>query len=436
MKKYFVALLIAFVAFNSNSFAQLSSTKQKKCSSHEYFIQMLQDDPKFAINQQQIEEFTQNYIRNNAPDYLNMAGKTAAPIYTIPVVVHVVYKTTAQNISTSQIQSQIDVLNKDFQKLNSDINKVPSVWTSLAADCQIKFCLATIAPNGTATTGIVRKSTTKTSFSTNNDVKFSNRGGDNAWNSSQYLNIWVCNLSGGTLGYAQFPGGAASTDGVVCHYTAFGTSGAAKYPFNLGRTATHEVGHWLNLRHIWGDDGNGCNGSDLVGDTPNQASERYGCPVYPKVSCSNGPNGDMFMNYMDYVDDRCMYMFTTGQKSRMTALLNSGGSRYSVTVSGKCGASVSRTSRQTDVNTLSVIPNPVLSTIPALTYTLNKAAHIKATIYNMYGIAYATMNLGRQPEGSYKYNPIEFKNLENGYYVIKLYANGELYGSTNFIVSR
>ena len=149
-------------------------------------------------------------------------------------------------------------------------------------------------------------------------MKFSSSGGVDAWNTSDYLNIWVCNMSGGILGFAQFPGGSAATDGVVVDYEYFGSIGSATYPYNLGRTLTHEVGHWLNLRHIWGD--SYC-GDDLVDDTPTQETSNGGCQTFPHVTCNNGPNGDMFMNYMDYSYDACLTMFTTGQKNRMIAAL-------------------------------------------------------------------------------------------------------------------
>src|SRR5439155_1096778 len=178
------------------------------------------------------------------------------------------------------------------------------------------------------TNGITRTATARTSFSDDDGVKSAATGGAAAWPSDRYLNIWVCPLGGGLLGYAQFPGGPAATDGVVILHSAFGTSGTAAAPFNLGRSATHEVGHWLNLRHIWGDDGNGCNGSDFVDDTPNQAGPNYGTPVFPHVTCNNGPNGDAFMNYMDYVDDAAMFMFTAGQVARMQACLD--GDRRSI----------------------------------------------------------------------------------------------------------
>jgi hypothetical protein len=236
--------------------------------------------------------------------------------------VHVVSHTAAQNISDAQIRSQIDVLNRDYRKRNGDITKIPGVFAPLAADTLIEFALADKDPSGNPTTGITRKNTTATSFSDDDKVKHASSGGADAWPSDKYLNIWVCPLGGGLLGYAQFPGGPAATDGVVILHSAFGTTGTATAPFNLGRSATHEVGHWLNLRHIWGDDGGGCNGDDFITDTPNQADHNFGKPAFPHVTCSNGPNGDMFMNYMDYTDDDSMFMFTAGQMQRMQACLD------------------------------------------------------------------------------------------------------------------
>jgi hypothetical protein len=198
---------------------------------------------------------------------------------------------------------------------------VPAVWRGLATDARLQFVLATKDPSGKPTSGITRTKTTRTSFGTGDTVKSKSSGGIDAWQTSKYLNIWVCTLSGGLLGYAQFPGGPPKTDGVVILNSAFGTKGTAKAPFNLGRTATHEIGHWLNLRHIWGDTED-CSGTDFVADTPNAAGPNYGKPAFPHVSCGNGPNGDMFMNYMDYVDDAAMFMFTTQQIVRVQAALD------------------------------------------------------------------------------------------------------------------
>ena len=305
------------------------TTQAQRCASMAHLKDQLQNDPSLAARIQQIENETNQFVSG----YHNSAGRA---IITIPVVVHVVYNTTAQNISVTQIQSQIDRLNLDYHKLNTDVSLVPSVWTSLVADYEIQFCLASRDPNGNTTTGIIRTQTSTTSFSTNDNVKYTANGGNDAWPAASYLNLWVCNLSGGVLGYAQFPGGNAATDGVVITYTGFGTGGTAQAPYNLGRTATHEIGHWFNLYHIWGDDGSACSGSDQVADTPNQGSEHYGCPSFPSISCSNAPNGDMWMNYMDYTDDACMYMFTNGQKARSLALFNTGGSRVSILNSLGC----------------------------------------------------------------------------------------------------
>ena len=295
-------------------------------------LQMEMDqDPSRTASLQAIESHTQQYIQSLE------SLKTAPPVYTIPVVVHVVYNTSTQNISNAQIQSQIDVLNDDFRRMNNDAVNTPSTFVGVAADAEIEFCLASVDPSGNATTGIIRKSTSVSSFNTNDNMKFNSSGGSSAWPSSDYLNIWVCRLSGGVLGYAQFPGGSSSTDGVVIDYRYFGTTGTVSSPFDEGRTTTHEVGHWLNLYHIWGD---AFCGNDYVNDTPQHSGPHYGCPNHPNSSCGSV---DMFMNYMDYSDDDCMNLFTTGQKNRMRALFSGGGARASILSSNGCGNGTSPT---------------------------------------------------------------------------------------------
>ena len=206
-------------------------------------------------------------------------------VYNIPVVVHVLWNTNAENISDAQIQSQIDILNEDFRRLNTDAANTPSSFQSLAADTEIDFCLATTDPNGVASTGITRTQTSETSFSINgSDMKSTSSGGIDPWNQDDYLNIWVCDLSGGILGYATPPSNFNNPqDGVVIGYKYFGTIGAVQSPYNLGRTATHEVGHWLNLRHIWGD--SNC-GDDFCNDTPEHSGSNYGCPSFPSISAN------------------------------------------------------------------------------------------------------------------------------------------------------
>jgi hypothetical protein len=290
--------------------------KRRTCGAMAAHHRLLELDPSFRMRQSQLENATAMRMTLGLK-----ALKAAAAPPIIPVVVQVVYKTAAENISVAQIKSQIDVLNKDYRAKNADKSKVPTVWKGLVSDVGLQFALATKDPNGKPTTGITRTKTTKASFGTDDSVKSSATGGVNAWPTDKYLNIWVCTLADGILGYAQFPGGPKKTDGVVILNTAFGTKGTASAPFNLGRTTTHEVGHWFNLRHIWGDTED-CSGSDFVADTPNAAGPNFGKPKFPHVTCSNGPNGDMFVNYMDYVDDDTMFMFTTQQVVRMQAALN------------------------------------------------------------------------------------------------------------------
>jgi len=284
----------------------LTMQAQRNCGSMDHLHNLMEKDPGLEKRMESIEKATQKFINN--------PQKAVNGIITIPVVVHVVYRTAAENISTAQINSQIAILNEDFRRLNSDAT---TQWPQ-AADAEIEFCLATVDPNGNSTTGITRTQTSVVAHGTDDSVKFDSQGGKDAWPASDYLNIWVCNIGGGILGYAQFPGGPANTDGVVNGHQYFGNTGTATAPFNLGRTMTHEVGHYLNLRHIWGD-GN-CNVDDFVSDTPTSDAPNYGC-ASSHVSCSSL---DMVQNYMDYSDDACMN--------------DTGGPRASLLTSGACGA--------------------------------------------------------------------------------------------------
>jgi hypothetical protein len=293
----------------------LDAPTRRKCGADLVNRLLLSVDPDYARARAEIEDLT---------DAAHARGFAAvAPaVRTIPTVVHVVYRTAGENISDAQVKSQIRILNEDFRKKNADATKVPKPFKPLLADSKVEFKLATKDIFGNASNGITRTRTSVGSFGIDEGVKSSLTGGADPWPARRYLNIWVCNLGDGLLGYAQFPGGPGATDGVVILHTAFGDTGTASAPFDKGRTTTHEVGHWLNLFHIWGDDGTGCQGSDHCPDTPNQASENYGEPTFPHLSCQNGPNGDLFMDYMDYVDDKAMFMFTKGQATRMNATLN------------------------------------------------------------------------------------------------------------------
>lgn len=292
----------------------------RDCGSMHLLQKQLDADPKMVTRRAAIERQIDGFKLS--------AESREAGVITIPVVVHILYNSPEQNISDEQILSQIKVLNDDFRRLNGDAN---NNW-SQAADIEIEFCLASVDPDGNSTNGITRTSTNVGTFGVDNDaIKANASGGKDPWPTSDYLNMWVGNIEGGILGYAQFPGGPAATDGVVMGYQYFGTTGTAQAPFNLGRTTTHEVGHYLNLYHIWGD--GPCGQDDLVTDTPESDDANYGCEA-GHTSCGTV---DMVQNYMDYSDDACMNLFTAGQKTRMRALFGDGGARTSLLNSNGCG---------------------------------------------------------------------------------------------------
>jgi hypothetical protein len=232
----------------------------------------------------------------------------------IPVAVHILYQKDEDNIGDEQVRSQIAVLNEDYSGGNTDIGNVPEPFKNAVGNPGLEFYLAD--------DGITRHQTTVAEFNIDDSMKAAATGGADPWDTARYLNIWVCGLGGGVLGYAQFPGGAPGTDGVVILTSAFGRGGSAKAPFDLGRTTTHEVGHYLNLSHIWGEARvPTCDDTDWVDDTPTQLGPNFGSPSFPTSSCPKTPNGDMFMNYMDYVDDDSMFMFSAHQVQRMHAAL-------------------------------------------------------------------------------------------------------------------
>jgi PKD repeat protein len=300
----------------------------KRCDSEEFLQYQISKHPELLQKRADYEKEMQSIIQQQT------AGKssqgTQLITYVVPVVVHVIHQYGTENISDAQIEDQIKILNEDFQRKNIDSNNTPVAFRPAAGRMSIEFRLARKDPNGNCTNSIVRVVDALTngtsSFTNRDDVKSLSY-----WNATKYLNIWIVktitssNPTQTVLGYAQFPGlGALNTEGLVLRSDATGSIGTAVgTSSNKGRTATHEIGHCMGLRHIWGDDGTACTGSDNITDTPNQADENYGCPSFPQVSCGNGPNGDMFMNYMDYVDDACMNMFSVGQVTKMNTTMNS-----------------------------------------------------------------------------------------------------------------
>jgi hypothetical protein len=293
-----------------------AGTVQRSCASHEILEEQLRQDPGMRARRQALEEATETFMKLKKPSPPSGGGGggsgTGGPgALEIPVVVNVLYRTATENISDAQIQSQIDVLNRDFTNTNTDGSLTPAEFQDERASVGIRFRLA----------GVNRKYSSKRSWSIATDeMKRSSTGGLDPTDPANNLNMWVVNKMtyyGQTiLGYAQFPDGPAATDGVVIGYNYFGSTGVLSAPYDKGRTATHEVGHWMNLYHIWGD---ATCGSDEVDDTPQHNTNNYGCPTYPHKSTCTGTPIEMTMNYMDYTNDACMYMFTAGQASRMNA---------------------------------------------------------------------------------------------------------------------
>lgn len=287
-----------------------SAVSQRVCPSEDIRKNALANDPTLMARFVDNETKTNKFIKD-----LSMGRVLADGTVEIPVVVNVLYRTAAENISDAQIASQIATLNNDFGATNADVNKIPSEFAAVAAgDTKIKFRLDRV----------IRKSTSVRSWRTNDAMKKTSTKGQDAFKPANYFNIWVVGDMGGVLGYATFPESAGLwNDGVVIAANYFGNTSAA--PYNLGRTATHEVGHYLNLRHIWGD---GNCATDYVDDTPTQQDKNFGKPTYPQYDLCGGVNRSIqFMNYMDYVDDAAMYMFSAGQKTRMQAITDAAGAR-------------------------------------------------------------------------------------------------------------
>ena len=401
---FFIVLI--FVSF-SNLIAQ-----KNKCSSVKIREQRMMEDPSLLIQIQNSEIENQKWIL----DYTKK--NKSNQVITIPVVVHVVYNSIAENISDAQIFSQIEILNQDFRLKNSNAFPKDHPYYQYTADTEIEFCLAIKDPYGNTTSGITRTKTKQVSFSDIDDkVKYGLKGGKDNWDPTKYLNLWVCNLSDNVLGYATFPSDLKYfkySDGVVIKHQAFGnigTAGTDGFTVNsLGRTATHEIGHWLNLNHIWGDAD--C-GDDLVDDTKPSKNENYDCPTFPynANSCiGTGTNGEMYMNYMDYVNDDCMSMFTAGQGLRMRAALN--GDRKFLLTSNGCGkASLDEI---LDANSFTIYPNPSEGSFEINSLLMNLEG-LKIEIVNLLGeqlIKFSTIQ-------SFPYH-VNLNDLSNGGYFVKI----------------
>ncbi len=390
--------------------------------------------------QQQIQQFLANHQANSSSRVLAN--------YTIPVVVHVVYWNAVENISQAQVNSQIAILNADYAGTGLNSGNVPSVFASLKSNTNISFCLAQKAPNGStmAEPGIDRINAQTKGFSNptgstkwtqnyiNNNIK-----PNTIWDPTKYMNIWIVpciwdasSSSCGILGYATFPVGSAltglsglgtsTTDGVVVGYNFFGNTGTASSsaPYNKGRTTTHEVGHWLGLRHISGD--SEC-GTDYCADTPPQfggnedqfpgTGLNYGCPTFPfqPNGCTGtGANGELFMDFMDYTDDACMYMFTNDQRTRMQTAMANGTYRAPLATSNVCS-----NTPQVPVANFTATPTSIC---PASTVQFSDASNNAPT-------SWSWSFPGGNPATSNLKNPIVTYNAAGNYSVTLTATNGQ-----------
>ena len=303
--------------------AGFQATAQQKCSMEKYASEELKASPVLKYQLDAIEAFISN---RTAASNETQRVTPLSDIIRIPVVIHILYHTPDQNVAKEAIDIMMNALNRDFNKRNSDTVNIPTAFKPYAVAMGFEFKLATMDAWGVATTGIVRKYTPVHYWLSDDKVKFSSSYGDDAWDSKSYLNIWLCNLQD-VLGYSTLPGMDAKKDGVVISFEDIKNARGTSPTVNDSRTVVHEVGHWFNLYHVWGD---GYCGDDKVDDTPKQGTYTPGCPSGARMSCGNNSTGDMYMNFMDFTDDVCMNMFTRGQRKRARALFDLGGPRRSI----------------------------------------------------------------------------------------------------------
>jgi Pregnancy-associated plasma protein-A/Secretion system C-terminal sorting domain len=406
MRIFLIILLFACLYFPSNG--------QMQCRSAEYRDALLIHTPWVAERITNIELFTKNYIRDRNISVNGNAAQAQSPgPIVISVVVHVLYHNAAENISDDQIRSQLEVLNNDYNRLNADTVKTPSIFKPFAGNAGIRFELAKVDPSGFTSSGIVRKYSNVLAYGLDDQLKSTATGGDDAWSSDNYLNIWVVNMSAGVLGYSSVVGGPKEKDGVVVQFNAFGVNGSAAAPFNKGRTATHEIGHWLNLIHTWGDAD--C-GDDQVADTPPQKGPNRGCPSSINITCGQGPYGDMFMNYMDFSDDGCMNLFTNGQVQRMLALFAPGGFRNAILSSNALvGSGIPDSTSQTLATTksgMSIYPNPAAGSITIQFHGVSKLGS-DLEFFNEMGQRVQSNTLNQQTQ------QVDVSSLRPGIYYIR-----------------
>ncbi len=366
--------------------------------------------------------------------------------FVIPVIIHLVHGGQAvgtfPNISYAQLNSQIAVLNADYGGTGFNVANVPAAFSSLVSNTNVKFCMALKDPQGAtlAEPGVERinystkgwanptAATTSTAFTTymNGTVKPAT-----IWDPTRYMNIWVCDRNSATqlLGYATFPAGStlsgmsgtgtATTDGFWSWAKSFGNTGTLDPTYNKGRTATHEIGHWLGLRHVWGDAN--C-ATDYCNDTPPAQTSNFGCPTFPYNSgtCSGNTTGEMTMNFMDYTDDPCMYMFTPDQRTRIQTAMTNGTYRKLLGTHGLCTVVGIESTNFTE-SEISIFPVPSQGTVSVKT-ELASACDLQFTLVNSLGQQVFQRNEKNMQNNTLQLN---LSTYEKGFYFLKINAGNK-----------
>ena len=408
MAKYLVVLF--FVVTGSQLFSQ------QRCSMEEYVNRQISEDISLKDKLEQVDVFT----RERTNSTISAQRITGMPeTITIPVVFHVLYHTPRENVDRTILDRLIAALNRDFNKRNSDSTNTPSVFKPYATSMGFEFKLATMDPQGRGTTGIVKKYTPSLYWMSDDKMKFSESYGDDGWDSKSYLNIWICNMKD-VMGYSTFPGMDPSKDGVVLSVEDILKTRGTTPKINDLRTVVHEVGHWVNLYHIWGE--SYC-GDDKVDDTPKQGSYTPGCPSGIRVTCGNGPTGDMYMNFMDFTDDVCMNMFTIGQRKRARTVFEAGGPRNSILYSKGLNVAMIESASLPDFYPkwyyAQVYPNPAATSINVYFEYDERWIGKKIEILDMSGRVVLSKIIGSKIE------TIDVSRLTAGIYFIRAQKDGE-----------
>jgi hypothetical protein len=402
MIKTILSYLFIAIAFCSNGQDSLTI---HKCDQQNHSFEIRKSNPEISSTRIDNERKIQSWLTRKTT--------TTQSVISIPVVFHILYNTPEQNLSEAQVLAQLEALNKDFRRNNPDTVLTPDRFKPFVTDTEIEFCMALQTPDGFLTNGITRQETNIIGIGNTDKYYKPTQGGTQIWNPEVYLNIWVCEINDTLLGYTYLPGEAdPSFDGIVLNYKVCGDPFYISAPYNKGRTLVHEIGHWLNLEHPWGQE-ESCNSDDFVTDTPLQEKPNYQCPNAIVISCGNSPDGDMYMNYMDYTFDQCQNSFTYGQKDRMLATLNT--SRKALLSSVGC---TYPDTAKLFVETLEVFPIPAQNFL-IIKFQFKESQNADIIIFDITGKLVYHTNILVEIE---RVN-IDISQFPNGSYLVKVVSN-------------